>query len=329
MKFLVTGATGFLGSHIAEQLAREGHTVRVLARRTSDRSFLRGLEIEEALGDITQPDTLPAAVAGVDAVVHAAGLVKARSAAEFNSVNAEGTANLTSALAAAETTPRFVLISSLAAHGPSEDGRPRPLDAPTTPVTAYGRSKLKAEEMVRTWAGKPNAVGAVIFRPPVIYGPRDRELLPFFRLARWRLGPLLGDGANTISCVYVPDAARAVALAATASDEAPIATYTLDDGAVYTWRDMLGAVEQANGRKALRITSPPWAFTAAAFLSETYGRLRRQAVIFTRDKVKEMRQRHWVCSHDEISRDLGWTPRVTLKEGAALTAAWYRQHRWL
>jgi len=183
--------------------------------------------------------------------------------------------------------------------------------------------------MVRAWAGKPAAVGAVIFRPPVIYGPRDRELLTFFRLARWRLAPLLSDGANTISCVYVKDAARAVALAATASDEAPIATYTLDDGAVYTWRDMLGAVERANGRNALRINTPPWAFTAAAFLSETYGRLRRQAVIFTRDKVKEMSQRHWVCSHDEISRDLGWTPRVTLREGAALTAAWYRQHRWL
>ncbi len=329
MKFLVTGATGFLGSHIAEQLAREGHTVRVLARRTSDRSFLRGLDVEEALGDITQPDTLPAAVAGVDAVIHAAGLVKARSAAEFNSVNAEGTANLLSALPSAETTPRFVLISSLAAHGPSEDGRPRPVDAPATPISAYGRSKLKAEEMVRAWAGKPAGAGAVIIRPPVIYGPRDRGLLTFFRLARWRLAPLLGDGANTISCVYVEDAARAVALAATASDEAPIATYTLDDGAVYTWRELLASVEQAIGRKALRITSPPWAFTAAALLSETYGHLRRQAVTFTRDKVKEMRQRHWVCSHDEISRDLGWTPRVTLKQGTALTAAWYRQHRWL
>lgn len=329
MKLLVTGATGFLGSHIAEQLAREGHTVRVLARRTSDRSFLRGLEIEEALGDITQPDTLPAAVAGVDAVVHAAGLVKARSAAEFNSVNAEGTANLLSALASAESTPRFVLISSLAAHGPSEDGRPRPLDAPATPVTAYGRSKLKAEEAVRSWARDADKVRATIIRPGGIYGPRDRQTLIFFRLARWRLAPLLGDGTNTISWVYVEDAARAVALAATASDEAPIATYTIDDGVVYTWRDLLATVEEAVGRKALAIPFPPWAFAAAAFVSETYGRLRRRAVPFTRDKVIEMRQRHWVCSHDEISRDLGWTPRVTLKEGAALTAAWYRQHRWL
>ncbi len=329
MKLLVTGATGFLGSHIAEQFAREGHTVRVLVRRTSDRSFLRGLEIEEALGDITQPDTLPAAVAGVDAVVHPAGLVKARTAAEFNSVNAEGTANLLSALASAESTPRFVYISSLAAHGPSEDGRPRPLDAPATPVTAYGRSKLKAEEMVRAWAGNSARVGAVIIRPPVIYGPRDRQLLPFFHLARWRLAPLLGGGTNSVSCVYVDDAARAAVLAATAGDDAPSATYALDDGAVYTWRDLLAAVEQAVGKKALRLPSPPWAFAAAALVSEIYGRLRRQAVSFTRDKVIEMRQRYWVCSHEEISRDLGWQPQVGLSEGAALTAAWYRQHGWL
>jgi nucleoside-diphosphate-sugar epimerase len=327
MKVLVTGATGFLGSHIAEQLAREGHAVRVLVRRTSDRSFLQGSDAEEALGDVTQPETLPAAVEGVEAIVHAAGLTKARSAAEFESVNAGGTANLLAALDPAQPLRRFVLISSITAHGPSEDGRVRPPEAPAAPVTTYGRSKLGGEEAVRSWAsdGRP----ATIIRPPVIYGPRDRELLPFFHLARWRLAPLLGDGTNVVSFVYVEDAARAAVLAATAGDDAPSATYALDDGAVHTWRDLLAAVEQAVGRKALRIPSPPWAYAAAALVSELYGRLRRQAVIFTRDKVVEMRQRYWVCSHEEISRDLGWGPQVGIGEGTALTVAWYRQHGWL
>jgi nucleoside-diphosphate-sugar epimerase len=181
--------------------------------------------------------------------------------------------------------------------------------------------------MVRSWAADGRA--ATIIRPPGIYGPRDRQTLIFFQLARWRLAPLLGSGTNAVSWVYVEDAARAAALAATAGDDAPSATYTIDDGVVYTWRDLLAAVEKAVGRKALRIPSPPWAYAAAAFVTELYGRLRRQAVIFTRDKVIEMRQPYWVCSHDEISRDLGWQPQVGLSEGAALTAAWYRQHGWL
>jgi len=327
MKVLVTGASGFLGSHIAEQLARQGHTVRVLLRRTSDRSFLRGFETEEALGDVTQPESLPAAVAGVDAVVHAAGLVKARSAAEFQAVNAGGTANLLSALNGAAGLRRFVLISSLAAHGPSPDGRPRRLDEPAAPVSDYGRSKLMAEELVRSWAGEEHP--ATIIRPPVIYGPRDRATLSLFQMVRRRLAPLLGDGTNAISCIYAEDAARAAALAATAGDDAPSATYFLDDGSVYTWRDFLAAIEQAVGRKALRLPSPQWAFAAAAFVSESYGRLLRRAVSFNRDKYAEMRQRYWVCSHDEIARDLGWKPQVPLSEGAALTAAWYRREGWL
>ncbi len=327
MKVLVTGATGFLGSHIAEQLARDGHAVRVLLRQTSDRSFLKALDAEEALGDVTQPETLPAAVEGVEAVVHAAGLVKARSEAEFDAVNAGGTANLLAALGKAERLKRFVLISSLAAHGPSDDGHGRPNDAPAAPITAYGRSKLRAEDLVRAWASDDRR--ATVIRPPVIYGPRDRQLLSFFQLARWRLAPLLGDGNNAISCVYVDDAARAAAMAATAGEWSPSATYAIDDGSVYTWRDLLSAVEQVVGKKALRLPSPVWAFTAAALVSETYGLLRRRAVTFTRDKVTEMRQPFWVCSHDEIGRDLGWQPTVTLSQGAALTADWYREQGWL
>ena len=154
-------------------------------------------------------------------------------------------------------------------------------------------------------------------------------MLPLFQMVRRRFAPLLGDGTNAISCIYAEDAARAAALAATAGEDAPTATYFLDDGSVYTWRDFLAAIEQAVGRKALRLPSPHWAFATAAFLSESYGRLFRRAVSFNRDKYIEMRQRYWVCSHDEIARDLGWKPQVPLSEGAALTAAWYRREGWL
>ncbi|HEU4758927.1 MAG TPA: NAD-dependent epimerase/dehydratase family protein, partial [Dehalococcoidia bacterium] len=327
MRVLVTGATGFLGSHVAGQLAAAGHTVRVLLRPTSDRSFLAGFPWEEALGDVSDPTSLPAALDGVEAAVHAAGLVKARSAAQFYAVNAGGTRNLLDAVdRAAPRLHRFVLISSLAAHGPSEDGEPRPADASARPVTAYGRSKLAAEETLRCW---PRADRAVIIRPPVIYGPRDKQLLPFFRLARLRLAPLLAGGRHRVSCVYVEDAARAVAEATTA--EAPVGgrAYFIDDGSPYSWRDLLAAVEQAVGTRALALSTPRWAYSAAALAAELYGLVTRQGVSLTREKVLEMSQPHWVCSHAALQRDLGWSPQVQLEEGARLTAAWYRAHGWL
>lgn len=327
MKVLVSGATGFLGSHIAQRLANDGHDVRVLVRKTSDRRFLAGFPHQEAIGDVTDPASLAPALGGVDVVIHAAGLVKARSAAQFDAVNAQGTANLLGALdEAAPGLHRLLYVSTLAAHGPSDDGRPRPLDAPPRPITAYGRSKLKGEELVRAWGGSQRAV---IIRPPVVYGPRDPQLLPFFQLARWRIAPLLAGGRNRISVVYVEDAAGAIAQAATAEADVAGKTYCLDDGNVYSWREMLAAVEEAVGRRAFRLSSPRWAYRAAALVSEAYGLLRGRAVSLTREKVLEMSQPFWVCSHEALGRDLGWSPQVDLQQGAGLTAAWYREQGWL
>jgi nucleoside-diphosphate-sugar epimerase len=255
MRVLVTGASGFLGSHIAEQ-----------------------------------------------------GLVKARSAAEFEAINAGGTANLLAA--ADEVAPalhRFVFVSSLAAHGPSEGGRPRPADAPANPLTAYGRSKLHGEELVRDWS---RADRAVIIRPATVYGPRDPALLPFFKAARWRIAPLLMGGRNRISIIYAEDAARAIAQAATAQAELSDKVYSLDDGNIYSWRDL-------------------WAYFAAALASESFGFLLRRPVMLTREKVLEMSQPAWVCSHAALREEIGWSPRVDIVEGAKLTARWYREQRWL
>jgi len=301
--------------------------VRLLLRATSSREWVKGIRYQEARGDITDSESLGPAVAGVDAVVHAAGLVKARTEAEFAAVNATGTGNLLRAVEAnAPHLRRFVYVSSLAAHGPSPDGTPRPVDAIPNPITAYGRTKLAGEDLVRLSSIAPLSV---IFRPPAIYGPRDPALAPFFQFARFRVAPLLMGGRNRISIVYGPDAAAAIATAATAEADVNGKIYTLSDGAVYTWREMLAAVEKAIGHRVLPLSCPRWTFEAAAACSEAFGAATRRPVSLTREKVREMAQSHWVCDSEAIRRDLGWSPGVTVSAGARLTAAWYKEHGWI
>jgi nucleoside-diphosphate-sugar epimerase len=326
MRVLVTGASGFLGSHVAELFASEGHDVRVLLRGTSSRRFL-AFPHEEVTGDVMDAGSLPPAVRGVDVVVHAAGLIAARNEREFASVNEHGTTNLYRAIEAHNPdVKRIIYISSIAAHGASKSGRPRPADSPPRPVTAYGRTKLAGELLARRSSlGKRT----VTSRPPAIYGPRDAALLPFFQLSRYGVIPVLAGGRNRVSMVYVSDVARAVCMAATAEADIGGEVYCPEDGQVHTWLDMIAAIERATGRRMLKLPTPRIFYDAAALLSEGVGALRGRPAVFTRDKVREMAQDAWVCSSESLRRGLGWAPEVGIEEGARLIYEWYKQSGWL
>ena len=328
MRVFLTGGSGFVGSYVAEQLSALGHTVRALVRPRSDSKFLKTLlNIEFAAGAVEDRPSLDAAVRGVDAVVHVAGLVKARQPREFFQVNTEGTRNLLSAAEAqAPGLKRFVYVSSLSAIGPSADGKPVPDDAPPRPVTQYGHSKLAAEQAV---LAAKDRLPVTVIRPPLIYGPRDRETLAFFTSVKNGVLPVLGDGRNTLSVVYGEDCAAAVVRAAVSNGPSGRA-YFVDDGSVYVWRDALAEVEKAMGKRAFfRLGLPMAAVKVAAAASQLYGKVTRTAQMLTLDKVNELKQRHWVCEGSGARRDLGWHPRTTWSDGVAKTVAWYRESGWL
>jgi nucleoside-diphosphate-sugar epimerase len=328
MKVLLTGGSGFLGSHIAERLARDGHTVRALVRRTSGVSHLRGLGAELADGALDDAASLRAAASGVDAVVHCAALIKARSEAEFMEVNEGGTRRvLDAALAAGSFSPlrRFVLVSSLAATGPSPDGKPRCEDEPPRPLTAYGRSKLAAEKMVLEAAAR---LPVTVIRPPAVYGPRDREILALFKMVRRGRIPVPGDPEARASIVYGPDCADAVCAALT-RDHPSGRVYHVDDGPPRSWLEMGRAVAEALKVKARPLHIPFWVFGVVAAGSTLWRAVSGKAVMLDSDKLTEIRQRFWVGGHERITAELRWTPATSFADGAAATARWYLDAGWL
>jgi 2-alkyl-3-oxoalkanoate reductase len=327
-RILVTGGSGFLGSHICEQLARSGHEVRALVRRTSNRAFLSSLPNTHLVyGSVEDAEALAEATVGVDAVIHAAGVVKALGPDDFERVNVAGTRNLLEAVERhAPRLQRFVFVSSLTAIGASPDGRPIEPDREPSPLTAYGRSKLRAEQAVFGAKGK---FPVTVFRPPLIYGPRDNECLTFFQLVSRRILPLYGTGNNTLSIIYGADAATAC-IRAVFTDVPSGRAYFLSDGRVYVWREMLAELEKALDKRALlRFPIPKSILKGAALASEKFAELTNKPVMLTRDKLNELLQDHWVCDGSSAERELGWKPQVQWAEGARLTAEWYRKQGWL
>lgn len=317
---LITGATGFVGSHLVEALATRGIRARALVRASSDTSLLEEHGFERVVGSLDDAGSLRRAVAGAGTVLHLAAATRALDAAAFHRVNAEGTAKLVAALRAEDGNRRLVYLSSMAAVGPARDRPVRPDDEPR-PLTAYGRSKLAGERAVLEGVGD-----AAVIRAPAVYGPGDRDLLPFFRLARLGILPMVGRPDRQVQLIHVTDLASAIIAAAEARHAT--GTYHVAEPRPYAWDAVLTMVGAAVGRRAIRVPIPAAGLKLAAAVSEGVARLTRRPVIFDRAKAKELLV-EWLCDTAAARRELGFEATVPLAEGLPATVAWYRAQGWL
>lgn len=324
MRALVTGATGFVGSHVVEALARRGDTVTVLARSAARAAPLAPFGVRVALGTLDDAASLAAAVGDAEVVYHLAGLT-AGTETDLQRVNAEGTRRLLGAVrATAPALARFVLVSSQAALGPSRPGERLAEDAPCRPLTAYGRSKLAGEEAVRAEARIP----WTIVRPPAAYGPRDREFLKMFALIRRGVAPVFGAGAQQLSLVCAPDLADAIVRAGTVAAAAG-RTYHAAHAEVVTTRQLALAIGEALGRRPVVIPVSGAVATPIVSAIGAFAAARGRASVLNRDKMAEFLAPAWLLAVDAAARDLGWRAALGTAEGTRLTAAWYRREGWL
>ncbi|MBE9546808.1 MAG: NAD-dependent epimerase/dehydratase family protein [Proteobacteria bacterium] len=322
MKVLVTGATGFIGWHCASFLRDRGLTVSALLRPPSDETKLpKG--VAGIRGDFSSVKSLAAAVHGIDAVVHCAGVVRAVSPASYWKANVDSTENLCLACRD-QKVDRLIFISSLTAGGPSGRDKPRDESDADYPLTHYGVSKNSAESVVKSLIRD-----STVLRLCAVYGPRERDILRMFKLVAEKGLDIRPKGDSPLlSFIEGREVAKAV-LSALKSDVTKKKTYYISDGNIYEWDDFLTCVEEAVGRKARRIFIPMWMADTYAMFADGFSKITRKPSLINRERILILRQEAWTCSPARFSDDTGFQPDDDLKKGVFATAEWYREKGWL
>jgi nucleoside-diphosphate-sugar epimerase len=308
MKVFLTGATGFLGRFVAKALASQGHELFCLVRDQKKAQRVLGDTATFVLGSLEDTKSYAEALSKCDAVVHVAGLVKARSRDEFFKVNADASKTL---VERTKDGKRFIYISSIAAQGPSPRKEERPEDLVEMPLTCYGKSKLKGEKAVLRHAHR---LSVTILRPPIIYGPFDEEFSKVFVVAQ-KLGILPCINRNqVVSMIYVADCANAISLLLKTEKTANL-MYTCDDGAMHTWEDIAMTLGQSLGKKVHIVPTPRFLAFLGAGAWELWGKIFSTPVVMSTDKVKEALADYWVAGNSALQKDLGFVPQTSLLDG--------------
>lgn len=322
---LVTGANGFVGTRLCRTFLSHGFHVIAGVRRTSNLSEIEKLNLECRFGDVTRPETLKDMVAGVDYIIHNAGVVKVKRESAFFEVNERGTLSLFSAIAEYNPGVKKVLyISSLAAAGPSDAGNPVTEDDPPRPITAYGRSKLNGESAALAFADRLNVL---VVRPPGIYGPGDREIFSFFQTLNRRIRPYIGNINRRLQLVHVDDLCRGVYLAVTAQTK-PGQIYFIAENRSYSTKEMIDLLERGCGKRAFPLVVPSALFKLIAFLSGAAFKAVNAAPMLTLEKARELLA-WWEVSTDKAKNDFGFESKIPFEQGAKDTFDWYRREGWL
>jgi nucleoside-diphosphate-sugar epimerase len=322
---LVTGANGFVGSHLCTHLLDEGWRVRALVRRTSDLRWLDA-RAERVIGEVTAGESLAAAVEDADTVFHLAGVTRAARAADYDRVNVAGCERVARAAARAKRPPRrVVLASSLAAGGPSSPQTPRAESDPDAPSNAYGTSKRRGETALRAHTG---GVTWTVVRPAAVYGPRDRAFVPLARLARsgWTLR--LSGAPQPVSAIHVRDLVRGMVAAALA-ERAAGETYYLTHDTPVTWEAVGRTMAAALGRQARALYMPRATVPLITFVAGALARLTGRPNRIPRDRVADLFQSAWTCSGAKAREQLGFEAAIDHGRGMTELARWYREVGWI
>ena len=327
MKIAITGATGFIGSHLADTMLAAGHEVRALVRGSSNLRWLEGKDIRLVRGDIRDAASLEDFVRDVDYIYHIAGVVKARDRAGYFDGNVTATENmLRAAERFAPSLHRFLYVSSQTAAGPSRSlDRPVCEDDEPRPITTYGESKIAAEKAVRSTG---DTLPWTIVRPPAMYGPRDTEIFIYFQAIARRLNSMIGFDEKRLSLLHAHDLVRGMVLAAEAENSVG-ETYFISSEEFYSWPQVGSLTAGIMNRRVLTLRLPHAMVYTVAALAQSVAAMQSKPATLNLEKARDITQRYWTCDISKAKRDLGYRQEVGLEEGIRGTVEWYRAQGWL
>jgi nucleoside-diphosphate-sugar epimerase len=331
MKILITGASGFIGSFIVEEALKQGFETWAAVRKSSSKEYLQDERIHFIELNLSSKAQLIEQLRPhqFDYVVHAAGVTKCLNKADFRRINTEGTKNLVDALLDLQMPlKRFVFLSSLSVFGAIKEQLPydeiREDDTPK-PNTEYGRSKLEAERYIDSIGSR---LPYIILRPTGVYGPREKDYFMMAKSIKQHIDFAVGYQRQDITFVYVTDVVQAVFLALEKGETGR--KYFLSDGQVYQSTTFSDLIHEELGRPWwLRITAPVWVLRVVTFFGEYIGHMTGKVTALNNDKYNILRQRNWRCDIEPTRHELGFEPKVQLKEGVKTTIQWYKDHKWL
>ena len=332
MRILVTGASGFIGSGLVATLSEQGHEVCALMRPTASNEFLKGVKFTRLTGDLLEPESLLRACTNIDAIIHCAGLTAAKNREEYFKFNAEGTKNLASAAIQSQSVKRLIYVSSQAAAGPSAGLSPKTEKEPDHPVSMYGESKLRAELYLDETREQ---LPFIVIRPPIVYGPRDRNVFTLFKTIARQWMPLLSakspTGHKYYSAIHVDDLIQALIRGLDASGELfkNGERFFVNDGQIYTYERIMTVIAEELQVKPIKFKIPNALISALAAGGTLLGRLTQKNMVLNLDKLKEMVPDYWICSSQKAYELLEFKPKYTLESGIPQTVAWYKVHGWL
>ncbi len=320
MKVFVTGANGFLGSHLVDRLLERSDEVHVLIRKTSNLRWLIGKKVHFHYGDVTdESDTLVRFVNGMDIVYHVAGVIRAPRREVYHRINAMGTAHVLEACLQNPSLKRCVIVTSIAAHGPGVGLEPSRESDPAKPVTEYGKSKRDAELIAFRYRDR---LPITIIRPPAIYGPRDDQVLQFFRMLKWGFALLPAGGRQVLNLASVHDVVKGLLLAAE-SPQAVGEIFFIGEDHNYDWSTAADVMGRAFRRRPVKITVPIPVVFGVAGVSHLAGILmnRLGKMSLNLDYARNFVQKNWGLNLTKAHDLLGYRSDDSLEKGSEATAA--------